>query len=183
MPAYRKKDRTIYQFFHIIIYLAIVSLIWLACNFLVLARINDTLYDLEDKHNKFRSDASIEHPAKHIKGVPSTEFPTSNQINNNQEDNFRFKGNTLVDVRLQNNSNNEYNYNLATHGDTISQDDIVRNQYSLLPYPAVRKDRFFHEQKYYTHEQSQNNRPYSISHALVLEHLNHFLFKGRNDFM
>ena len=64
--------------------------------------------------------------------------------------------------------------------DTLTQDDIVRNQYSALPYPAVSKRELAVEWQYYKNK--QNITPYYMIFAFTLESLNHYLYKGQNKF-
>ena len=64
--------------------------------------------------------------------------------------------------------------------DTLSQDDIVRNQYSSLPYPAVSKRELAVESQYYKNK--QKTTPYNMIFAFTLESLNHYLYKGQNQF-
>ena len=64
--------------------------------------------------------------------------------------------------------------------DTLTQDDIVRNQYSSLPYPAVSKRELAAELQYY--KNTQNTTPYNMIFAFTLESLNHYLYKGENNF-
>ena len=64
--------------------------------------------------------------------------------------------------------------------DTLTQDDIVRNQYSSLPYPAVSKRELAAESQYYKNK--QNTTPYNMIFAFTLESLNHYLYKGQNKF-
>ena len=73
--------------------------------------------------------------------------------------------------------------------DTLTQSDIVRNQYSTLPYPAVSHKVLAQEKAHY-----DNNiwpvkaygkirpKPFSISFGVTLEAVNHFLFQGKNQF-
>ena len=64
--------------------------------------------------------------------------------------------------------------------DTLTQYDIVRNQYSSLPYPAVSKRELAVESQYYKNK--QNTIPYKMIFAFTLESLNHYLYKGQNQF-
>ena len=66
------------------------------------------------------------------------------------------------------------------YSDTLTQDDIVQNQYSLLPYPAVSQESLTTEQYYYT--SNRGNEPLRVVFSYILENINHFLFKGNNDF-
>ena len=68
--------------------------------------------------------------------------------------------------------------------DFLTQDDIVRKQYSLLPFPPVSKHDLAIENMYYSQRKIGNNlvKPFSVVTAFTLESLNHFLFAGRNNF-
>ena len=78
--------------------------------------------------------------------------------------------------------------------DTLTQSDIVRKQYSTLPYPAVRHSLLAVEKKHYEKGSDQNEvnsimaygekrtTPFSISFGITLEAVNHFLFEGKNHF-
>ena len=99
------------------------------------------------------------------------------------------------------NKTNESNFNIHTHAcseiqnrnseasedkvvddlDTLSQDDIVRKQYALLPYPAVSHQDIERLRRHY----NSNNRhvPFFVAPHNELDVVNHFLYKGRNDFM
>ena len=68
----------------------------------------------------------------------------------------------------------------TTGSDTLTQDDIVRNQYSSLPYPAVSKRELAAELQYY--KNTQNITPYNMIFAFTLESLNHYLYKGEKNF-
>ena len=63
--------------------------------------------------------------------------------------------------------------------DGMSEDDIVRGQYKLLPYPPVPEQELKQEEKFY----SENSfKMYHNIHVLDLESLNHYLYRGQNDF-
>ena len=73
--------------------------------------------------------------------------------------------------------------------DTLSQNDVVRNQYSNLPYPAVTLKDLNVEKSYYDNKKWLVNaygelrvKPYWVTPGVTLEAINHFLFNGRNDF-
>ena len=65
--------------------------------------------------------------------------------------------------------------------DTLSHDDVVREQYSLLPYPAVDENDILHQWKHYNSD--NQHIPFKAKHTLTLENLNHFLFKGRKSYV
>ena len=80
------------------------------------------------------------------------------------------------------NRNSEANEeNLFDDLDTLSQDDIVRKQYALLPYPAVSRQDIEGLRRHY----NGNNRhvPFVVAPHNELDVVNHFVYKGRNDFM
>ena len=64
--------------------------------------------------------------------------------------------------------------------DTIGYEDIVRMQYQMLPYPRVEPWQLYAEQNYYN--QRKGTRPFTSYPFLSLESINHFLFRGANDF-
>ena len=70
--------------------------------------------------------------------------------------------------------------NLFGASDTLTEDDIVRNQYLSFPYPAVSKQEIAKERQYYKNK--QNATPYNTKFALMLESLNHYLYKGEESF-
>ena len=63
--------------------------------------------------------------------------------------------------------------------DGKSEDDIVRNQYKLLPYPPVSEEQLKKEEQFYL---ENRNRMYHNYNILDLESLNHHLYRGQNDF-
>ena len=67
------------------------------------------------------------------------------------------------------------------NGDTLTQNDIVRHQYELLPYPPVTKESIEQIRKHYYNEDKRKD-PLSRVPGSDLETINHYLFKGRNDF-
>ena len=64
--------------------------------------------------------------------------------------------------------------------DTLTQDDIVRNQYSLLPYPAVSNNDILRLRNHYSSK--DRDSPLFTAPSESLELLNHFLYRGRNNF-
>ena len=75
----------------------------------------------------------------------------------------------------------EYSSDSSEYSDTLTQDDMVRNQYLSLPYPAVTKHNIHVEQQYYNNHYKRDT-PFNIATAYTLERINHFLFQGRNNF-
>ena len=74
-----------------------------------------------------------------------------------------------------------YHMNSIQHLDTISQEDIVQNQYISLPYPSVSQDDIGAMKQYYNG--NQRHLPLAIYSSLTLENINHYLFRGENNFM
>lgn len=166
---------------YILLYFDIFSLVCFLCKLHAFARISDISYELEDRQNKSARNTILEYPAKHIKGIPYVGFPTTNLLGSSREDVSRFTEDICANNEKQNCLTHEYNWNATHTGDSIRQDHIVRNQYSSLPYPPVIKERLYKEKEYY--RGSEGNKPYVINHPIVLENLNHFVFKGGNNFM
>ena len=87
------------------------------------------------------------------------------------------------------NSNNREHPDEKEQYDTLTQSDIVRSQYSKLPYPAVKSHILAQEKAYYDYYGKRvmafgENRtiPFSISFGITLEAINHFLYEGKNNF-
>ena len=74
---------------------------------------------------------------------------------------------------------NKHN-NLFGGLDTITKEDIVRNQYLSFPYPAVTKEDIQIEKDYYN--STKRNTPFGIAREITLESINHYLYKGRNTY-
>ena len=73
--------------------------------------------------------------------------------------------------------------------DTLTQSDVVRNQYSTLPYPAVTLEDLNVEKAYYDNKQwpvraygEIRNKPFRVTPGVTLEAINHFLYSGKNNF-
>ena len=73
--------------------------------------------------------------------------------------------------------------------DTHCENDVVRNQYSKLPYPLVTDQSLAKEKMYYDNNinpvkvyGTMRNKPYFVSYGTTLEAINHFLFQGKNHF-
>ena len=73
--------------------------------------------------------------------------------------------------------------------DTFTHSDIVRNQYLLLPYPAVSLEDLAHEKAHYHNNiipliayGEKRTTPYNIDFGMTLEAINHFLFNGKYNF-
>ena len=86
---------------------------------------------------------------------------------------------TCSEIQNRNSEANEEK--LFDDMDTLSQDDIVRKQYALLPYPAVSRQDIEGLRRHY----NSNNRdvPFVVAPHNELDVVNHFLYKGRNNFM
>ena len=66
------------------------------------------------------------------------------------------------------------------NGDTLTHDDVVRQQYTSLPYPEISQDEIINTYNHYNGE--FKHIPYMRPVAQNLESLNHFLYEGRNNF-
>ena len=64
--------------------------------------------------------------------------------------------------------------------DTLTQDDIVRNQYLTLPYPAVSYQELEEERQHYIGE--NKDIPFETYSTFSLDSLNHYLYNGENHF-
>ena len=100
-----------------------------------------------------------------------------------------FKENFCVIEAVQDNRNAKNNLAAFETFDTLTQNDVVRNQYSNLPYPAVTLEDLNVEKTYYDDMRwpvnaygKLRNKPFRVTVGVTLEAINHFLFNGRNDF-
>ena len=75
---------------------------------------------------------------------------------------------------------NTYNIERSKNGDTATDADAAQNQYISLPYPAVTTENLFKEKQNYI--SGKKNTTYSAIPSLDLEYINHFLYRGGNDF-
>ena len=73
--------------------------------------------------------------------------------------------------------------------DTLTANDIVRNQYAELPYPAVSSEGLKSEKMYYDNKVwmvkaygEMRSYPMRTNFGTTLEAINHFLFNGKNSF-
>ena len=99
-------------------------------------------------------------------------------INSKQNDRFCSSN---IDIPINNAKTWKKHYNSYQNGDTITQNDIVRSQYELLPYPTVTKERIEALRKHYGDENKRDN-PFARVPGSDLETINHYLFKGTNNF-
>ena len=89
-----------------------------------------------------------------------------------------------TNINIHNSETSNRDLESPEHYDTLTQSDIVRNQYMTLPYPAVSQGDLEREKMYYDKIYNTGIRkiPYTISYGISFEALNHFLYKGRNTF-
>jgi len=89
-----------------------------------------------------------------------------------------------TNMHIHNNETSNHDLETPEHYDTLTQSDIVRNQYMTLPYPAISQGKLKNEKTYYDKKYKTGIRkiPYTINRSILLEALNHFLYKGRNTF-
>ena len=71
--------------------------------------------------------------------------------------------------------------NFYENHDTISHDDVVKKQYSSLPYPPVNEYQIELEKIHYMSNYSKQY-PFDMYAPITLENINHFLFNGNNNF-
>ena len=104
----------------------------------------------------------------------------SNDVWKNSEQNDHFCNNN-IGIPTNYAKTRKEHPNFYQNGDTITQNDIVRSQYELLPYPIVTKERIEALRKHYDDKNKRDN-PFSRVPGSDLETINHYLFKGTNDF-
>ena len=67
----------------------------------------------------------------------------------------------------------------AENGDTLTASDLVTRQYENLPYPQVKEADLLKEEDYYKRD---NPTISSIFPTHILQKLNHFLYRGEQNF-
>ena len=114
----------------------------------------------------------------------STQDVLSTRYMNNTALNMSLNGLICDQVHIGNKENESKDLRPHRYYDFLTQDDIVRKQYSLLPFPPVSKHDLAIESMYYSKRNIGNNlvKPFTAVTAFTLESLNHFLFAGRNNF-
>ena len=93
---------------------------------------------------------------------------------------LKYRSHSCVQNHYQDGIKSEIEETFAGHSDTVSLDDIVRNHYSLLPYPFFSRESLVRETYYYN--SNKRNIPMGGAFSVTLENINHFLYKGANDF-
>ena len=128
----------------------------------------------------------------HIKIIPSSYFENrrNGMSSTNVIPSIKFAGNkkqtsnvnkcACISINIRNDIKHYAGLNSPAYLDSIIQDDIVQNQYSSLPYPAVSLNDIQIEQTYYYG--NKQNTPWKIYYAFTLENINHFLYRGSNTF-
>ena len=67
----------------------------------------------------------------------------------------------------------------GANGDTLTAHDLVTRQYEKLPYPEVKEEELVHEEDYYKRVE---RAPLKIHPSHTLEKLNHFFYRGKQNF-
>ena len=91
-------------------------------------------------------------------------------------------GEYCMKLYVHNNDTSNIHFEPPENYDTLTQSDIVRKQYMMLPYPAVSDQELANEKIYYDSKYRVRKIPYYIYYGTSFEALNHFLYKGRNNF-
>ena len=118
------------------------------------------------------------------RSVYNTQDALSTRYMNNTAQNMNLNELICDQVHIGNKENESKDLKPHMYYDFLTQDDIVRKQYSLLPFPPVSKHDLAIESMYYSRRKIGNNlvKPFTAVTAFTLESLNHFLFAGRNNF-
>lgn len=113
----------------------------------------------------------------YFKSTTSNIYTISNRFQ--EEETFRIRLNYCIYNR-DHNITQKFDSNTNSHFDTLTQDDIVKQQYALLPYPAVKPGEF--ERVRWHYKSDRKDVPIMIAPPVTLENINHFLYQGRNNF-
>ena len=74
---------------------------------------------------------------------------------------------------------NDKTFNLQE--EDVEMKDIVQRQYLALPYPPFTEAQISEEARYY--QNPENTTPSLFSYLIQLEYINHYLFRGKHNFM
>ena len=118
---------------------------------------------------------------EHHQNENSAQFSYTNPLYFNQNDISVSKLTICANAQGNNNVINSNNLAISNNGDTVGQDDAIRTQYSLLPYPPVLEEDFLRQQSHYNSD--LRNIPYIFYFQIALENINHFLYNGGNAFV
>ena len=157
-------------------FLIIYDFLFLTCILRVYANTHGMSHSALNRQNMFMPTSHLE---KHWNGL-SIKFLATSKFPNESNGSLKINQYSCIDSYHQNDIINEYVSDSPGYLDTLSQDDIVRNQYLLLPYPAVTQHSLALEQNHYN--SSKRNKPFNTYYSMALESINHFLYKGSNDF-
>ena len=69
--------------------------------------------------------------------------------------------------------------NWIDKGDTLNKNDLVYQQYNLLPYPEFNEEKLMLEQNHY---QKNVQDPIIAYPGVTLENCNNFLYRGKEDY-
>lgn len=144
------------------------------------------MYIFVTSHDNSYSSPIIENESSHkasdtmLCDISSMSISYISKLNSNHNTNSASKTHICTHMRHPSYLCNETIRNSTRNGDTGSQNDIVREQYSSLPYPAVSEEDLFAEKNHYGG--GLWNIPYKINRPIGLEQINHFLYNGGNAF-
>ena len=144
----------------------------------VFANLSDISYK---NHNTQETFIANSHIGAHLNNMPDLLLGLTNKLHTNKTQTSRIKRNVCINSQSENVDLEEYNVNSVRYVDTLTQDDIVREQYALLPYPPVTES-YIQNMKLHYNGDVRNIPSYINIPVIVLEHINHFLYKGRNNF-
>ena len=88
---------------------------------------------------------------------------------------------TCVSNHVQRRINENHGLKSMADWDTLTSDDIVRKQYAKLPYPAVTQRDIQLLRAHYNSD--RQHIPFAIAPTQALETINHYLYRGRNNFL
>ena len=134
------------------------------------AHLRDMSYNI---HNEQEKSIANSHFLAHLNNMPDLRLVSKHKFATDRNHTTSIKRSICIEIQPT-------NLNSETYVDTITQDDRVRQQYALLPYPPVTESYIQRMKIYY--DEDVRNIPFTISPGITLENINHFLYRGRNLF-
>ena len=123
---------------------------------------------------------SPSHHKRNGEAVPAIKLLSRDEFPNPSYENLGYFFHPCIDIRRNSYISDEHKLDSSGYLDTLTNDDKVKKQYSLLPYPPISRKSLSDERNHYG--SIKRNMPFNVYFSSTLESINHFLYQGRNNF-
>ena len=135
-------------------YQTTISVFFMSCVFLnalhldaIYGNLQDMFLNISDVHNEF---FPILHTAQYDNGTHVTDHCLTSKYTTNSCGKFKSNHHYCTYQYLNMEEKPEGEVEPTFYYDTITYDDLVQTQYSLLPYPPITKEQLEREKMYYS---------------------------------